>query len=80
MTQRNLQNRKGLTVLENEPVAAGGDVGIGREIGRDVYTLLSLKWRTNKDLLWTTGNSAEHHGPAWMGGEPGGDGSVYACG
>ena len=33
MTQRNLQNRKGLTVLENEPVAAGGDVGIGRDAG-----------------------------------------------
>ena len=72
MTQVNLQNRKGLTVLENEPVAAGGDVGIGREIGRDVYTLRSLKWRTNKDLLWTTGNSAQRHGPAWTGGSLGG--------
>lgn len=31
----------------------GGELGdrILREIGRDVYTLLSLKWRTSEDLL-----------------------------
>ena len=28
--------------------------------GIDMYTLLYLKWITNKDLLYTTGNSAEY--------------------
>ena len=26
----------------------------------DMYTLLYLKWITNKDLLYSTGNSAQH--------------------
>ena len=30
-----------------------------REIGMDMYTLLDLKWITNKDLLYSTGNSAQ---------------------
>ena len=29
------------------------------EFGMDMYTLLYLKWVTNKDLLWSTGNSAQ---------------------
>ena len=32
-----------------------------------VYTLLYLKWITNKDLLHSTGNSAKCYVPAWMG-------------
>ena len=28
----------------------------GREFGIDMYTLLYLKWITNKDLLYSTGN------------------------
>jgi hypothetical protein len=32
-----------------------------------------LKWITNKDLLHTTGNSAQCHVAAWMGGELGGE-------
>ena len=32
---------------------------IGREFGMDVYTLLYLKWITNKDLLYSTGKSAQ---------------------
>ena len=35
----------------------------------DVYTLLYLKWITNKDLLYSTGNSAQCYVAAWMGGE-----------
>ena len=38
----------------------------------DVYTLLYLKWITNKDLLYHTGNSAQCYVAAWMGGEFGG--------
>ena len=32
--------------------------GVVRNLGMDVYTLLYLKWVTNKDLLDSTGNSA----------------------
>ena len=34
--------------------------GIVREFGMDMYTLLYLKWITNKDLLYSTGNSAQY--------------------
>ena len=33
--------------------------GIIREFGMDVYTLLYLTWRTSKDLLSSTGDSAQ---------------------
>ena len=34
----------------------------------DMYTLLYLKWITNKDLLYSTGNSARCYGqPGWEG-------------
>ena len=32
-------------------------------------TLLYLKWISNKDLLDSTWNSAQHYVAAWMGGE-----------
>ena len=35
----------------------------------DVYTLLYLKWVTNKDLLYSTGNSAQCYVAAWMEGQ-----------
>ena len=35
--------------------------GIVREFGTDRYTLLYLKWITNKDLLCSTGNSAQYY-------------------
>ena len=44
-----------------------------REIGMDMYTLLDLKWITNKDLLYSTGNSAQCYVAAWMGGKFGGE-------
>ena len=31
---------------------------LAREFGMDMYTLLYLKWITNKDLLYSTGDSA----------------------
>ena len=34
----------------------------------DMYTLLYLKWITNKDLLYSTQNSAQCYVEAWMGG------------
>ena len=39
----------------------------------DTYTLLYLKWIMNKDLLYSTGNSAQCYMAAWMGGEFGGE-------
>ena len=46
----NLQNRKRLTDLENELMVASGE-GRVRDFGKVMYTLLYLKWITNKDLL-----------------------------
>ena len=42
--------------------------GIVREFGIDMYTLLYLKWITNKVLLYSTGNSAQCYVATWMGG------------
>ena len=39
----------------------GGGGGIVREFGIDVYTLLYSKWITNKDLLYSTGSSAQYY-------------------
>ena len=42
--------------------------GIVRELGIDMYTLLYLKWITNKDLLYSKGNSAQCYVlPGWEG-------------
>ena len=52
-------------------VPIGGSVV--REFGIDVHTLLCLKWVTNKDLLYSTGNSAQCYVAVWMGREFGGE-------
>ena len=44
-----------------------------REFGKVMYTLLYLKWIANKDLLYSTGNSAQCYVAAWMGGQFGGE-------
>ena len=39
-----------------------------REFGMDMYTLLSLKWITSKDLLYSMGKSAQCYAAAgWEG-------------
>ena len=38
-----------------------------------MYTLLYLKWITNKALPYSTRNSAQCYEAAWMGGEFGGE-------
>ena len=48
-------------------------VGIVREFGKDMYTLLYFKWITNKDPLHSTWNSAQCCVAAWMGGQFGGE-------
>ena len=47
----------------------GWGEGIVKEFGMDMYTLLYLKWITNKVLLYSTGNFSHCHVAAWMGGE-----------
>ena len=66
-----LQNRKRFTDLEDEFMVAGGREGIliVREFGKVMYPLLYSKWITNKDLLYSTGNSAQYYVTAWMGAE-----------
>ena len=54
--------------------------GIVRELGMDMYKQLHLTWTPNRDLPYSTGNSAQCHVAAWMGGESGGDGYVYMYG
>ena len=51
----------------------GWKEGIVGEFGMDMYTLLYLKWITNKVLLHGTGKSAQCYMAAWKGGEFGGE-------
>ena len=46
--------------------------GLVTEFGMDMNILLHLKQITNKDLLYSTGNSAQCYVTAQMGGEFGG--------
>ena len=74
MIQMNLQNRKRLTDLEKELMVARGErwrEGIVREYEMGMYTLLYLKWKTDKDLLYSTWNSAQFYVATWMAGEAG---------
>ena len=60
----------------------GGEIGewIVRELGMDMYTLLYLKWRTNRDLRYSTWNSAQvTWRPGWEEGL-GENGSMYLYG
>ena len=52
-------------------LGAGGALGGGivREFGIDRYTLLYLKRMTNKDLLYSTRNSAQHFVTIQLGKE-----------
>ena len=63
---------------EEKPGGVGG--GLVREFGMDMYTLLYLKWITNKDLLCSTGNSVQCYVTVWMGKEFGENGYLYLYG
>ena len=52
-TQRHRKHSKG-----NQRGKAGG--GINQKIGINIYTLLYIKQITNKDLLYSTGNSTQY--------------------
>ena len=78
-----MQNRNRLTDLENELMVArrkDRGEGIVREFGMNVYTMRYLKWITNRDLLYSTWNSAQCYVAAWMGGSLGETGYMCMCG
>ena len=52
-----LSHQKYCENLDNELLVARRE-GEGREFGMDMFTLLYLKWITNKALLYCTGSSA----------------------
>ena len=54
--------------------------GLVREFGMDRYILLYLKWITDKDLLYSTGNSAQCYVAAWKGGGLEENGHMYMYG
>ena len=63
------------------PRVEGLGEGRVREFGMDMYTLLYLKWITNKDLLYNTWNSAHCCVTVWMGGNLAGEnGYMYMDG
>ena len=76
------QHRELCSILCNNLMVPGGRMGEGivREFGMDMDTLLCLTWRTSEDLLDSTGNSAQCHVAAWVGGELGENGYMCMCG
>ena len=70
MIKLNLQNRKRQTQKMNLWLLGEG---IARELGINMYTLVYLKWITNKFLLYSTGNSAQCYVAACMEEEFGGE-------
>ena len=64
--QMNLQNRKRLTDLEM-------DWWLLEKFGMDTYIRLYLKWIASKDLLHSTGNTAQCYVSVWMGAGFGGE-------
>ena len=65
MIQMNLFTKEKQTHRPREGTYAyqgeGQRQGIVREFGMDKYTLLYLKWITNKDLLYSTGNCGQYY-------------------
>ena len=58
-------------------IAGAGRGGLGertvREFGMDMHTQIYWKWITNKDLVYSTWNSAQCCVAAWMEGSFGGE-------
>ena len=63
----NLQNRKRLREGTYGCWQRGRTGGIVREFQMDRFTLVYLKWITNKGLLYSIRNSAECYMAGWMG-------------
>ena len=67
-----LKDMISLTDLENELMVAVGE-GIARDFGMVIYTLLYLKWITNKDLLYSIWSLAQCYVAACRGEGFGGE-------
>ena len=65
--QMNLQDRKETHRQRTNRIARRE--GIIRDFGKVMYTLLYIKWITNKNLLYSTWNSAQCYVLAWMEGK-----------
>ena len=59
----------GVIRLKRKTGLGGMREGITGELGMDMYTVLCLRQMANKDLLCSTGNSAQCYVAAWMGRE-----------
>ena len=42
--------------------------GLVKDFEKVMYTVLYLKWKTNKNLPYSTWNSAQCYVPIWIGG------------
>ena len=65
--QMNLFTKKKSTHRLREQTYGCWEEGIVGDFGKVMYTLLYLKWITDKDLLYSTWNSAQCYVLAWMG-------------
>ena len=76
------QHRELCSILCNNLMVTKGKDGEGivRESGMDMDTRLYLTWRTKKDLLDSTGDSAQCRMAAWMEGSLGEKGCIYVAG
>ena len=72
--ERSFREQKARPDFPSDPLF----VSEGKVLG--VYTLLYLKWITNKALLYSTGNSAQWYVEVWMGGESGENRYIYMYG
>ena len=78
-----VQHRELCSILCNKLMVPRGKVGgrIVRDFGMDMGTLLCLTWRTSKDLLDSTGDSAQSSVITfWFPGERMGEGIVRESG
>ena len=64
-----LKKQKGTHRLRKQTHGCQWGKGIVKDFGKVMYTLLYLKWITNRKLLYSTWNSAQCRVPAWMGRE-----------
>ena len=65
--------------LQNEFMVVRVGMGRHRDSGKFMYTLLYLKWIANKDLLYSTWNSAQCYVPAWWEEGLQGEMDTYIC-
>ena len=78
VSRRETNIRRDVKKGEHDP-KRDGEGGL-KDFGKVMYTLLYLKWITNKNLLYSTWSSAQCYVPAWVGEGLGGNGYMYVHG